>query len=46
MPINRKMMKSMLEQYGKEKGKRVYYATENKVKSKKGNLSRALKGDK
>lgn len=30
MPVNRKMMKSMKEQYGPEKGERVYYAVEQK----------------
>jgi hypothetical protein len=29
MPVNRKMMKSMKEQYGPEKGERVYYAKES-----------------
>ena len=28
MPVNRKMMKSMKEQYGPEKGERIYYAKE------------------
>ena len=47
MPVNKKMMKAMLETYGKEKGERVYYATENKMKKKKkGNLSKALRGEK
>jgi hypothetical protein len=32
MPINRKMMKSMKEQYGPEKGERIYYAKEQKMK--------------
>lgn len=35
MPINKKMMSSMKKQYGKEKGKDVYYAVENKLKQKK-----------
>ena len=36
MPVNRKMMKSMKEQYGPEKGERVYYAMEQKqMKNKK-----------
>ena len=30
MPVNRKMMKSMKEQYGPKKGERVYYAVEQK----------------
>jgi hypothetical protein len=32
-----KVMKSMKERYGAEDGKRVFYATENKQKSKKKN---------
>lgn len=36
MPMNKKMMKNMMDEYGSEKGKRVYYATENKQRSKKG----------
>ena len=35
MPINKKMMASVKKQYGKEKGKDVYYALENKQKQKK-----------
>lgn len=34
MPVNRKKMKSLKEQYGKEKGKDVYYALEMKAKKK------------
>lgn len=34
MPVNRKKMKSLKDQYGKEKGKDVYYALENKAKKK------------
>lgn len=30
-----KVMRSMKEQYGSEKGKKVFYATENKRKQKK-----------
>ena len=37
MPIKKKMMASMKKQYGKEKGKDVYYALENKQKRKKPN---------
>jgi hypothetical protein len=33
MPVNSKMMANMKEQYGSEKGERVYYAMENKMKS-------------
>ena len=29
MPVNRKMMKAMKEQYGPEKGERIYYAKES-----------------
>ena len=43
MPISKhygghgeKVMKNMMEQYGGEKGKRVFYATENKRKKKRG----------
>ena len=35
MPINKKKMSSMKKQYGKEKGKDVYYALENKQKKSK-----------
>ena len=34
MPVNKKMMKNMKKEYGKEKGERVYYAMENKRKHK------------
>jgi hypothetical protein len=34
MPVNRKMMKSMKDQYGDKKGEEVYYAME--MKNKKG----------
>lgn len=34
MPINRKKMKKLKEEYGKEKGKRAYYALEQKEKTK------------
>lgn len=36
MPMNKKMKKNMEKEYGKKKGEKVYYATENKMKSKKG----------
>lgn len=36
MPVNRKMMKAMKEQYGPEKGERIYYAKEQKMKKKMG----------
>ena len=36
MPVNRKMMKAMKEQYGPEKGERIYYAKEQKMKKKSG----------
>ena len=35
MPVNRKKMKAMKEEYGPKKGKQVYYATENKMKKSK-----------
>jgi hypothetical protein len=34
MPVNQSMMRSMRKQYGSEKGERVYYAMENKMKGK------------
>ena len=34
MPINKKKMKALKQEYGKDKGKSVYYALENKVKQK------------
>jgi len=33
MPVNKSMMKSMKEQYGKKKGEQVYYAVEAKQKA-------------
>lgn len=35
MPVNKKKMAALKKEYGKEKGKSVYYALENKVKKKK-----------
>lgn len=35
MPVTKKMMSSMKKQYGKEKGKDIYYAVENKQKQHK-----------
>ena len=32
MPVNKSMMKSMKEQYGKKRGEQVYYAVEAKQK--------------
>ena len=32
MPVNKEMMSSMKKEYGKDKGKQVYYAMENKLK--------------
>jgi len=47
MPVNRKMMKSMKEQYGPEKGERVYYAMEQKqMKNKKSGYSEGGQVDK
>lgn len=37
MPVNKSMMQSMIKQYGKKKGKEVYYAVEMKSKSKSTN---------
>ena len=34
MPVNRKMMKSMKEQYGAKKGEDIYYAVEQKQKKR------------
>lgn len=33
MPVNKSMMKSMKEKYGKKKGESVYYAVEAKQKA-------------
>lgn len=48
MPVNRKMMKAMKEQYGPKKGERVYYAKEQKMKKKSGYMGggMAMKKDK
>jgi len=35
MPINKSMMNEMVKQYGKKKGKSVYYAVEQKQKQAK-----------
>lgn len=35
MPINAKKMKAMKKQYGEKKGEDVYYATEQKAKTKR-----------
>lgn len=35
MPINRKKMMALKKEYGKEKGKQVYYALEQKAKKKR-----------
>ncbi len=50
MPLNakgHKIMSSMMKEYGKEKGKRVFYASENKgtIKgvARKNRLGKALK---
>lgn len=34
MPIQRKKMKALKQEYGEKKGKQVYYALENKQKKK------------
>lgn len=43
MPVNRKMMKAMKEQYGKKKGESIYYAVEQKQKAKKPVKAKAKK---
>lgn len=35
MPVDKKMMDSMMKQYGAKKGKSVYYAVEAKQKANK-----------
>lgn len=52
MPVNRKKMRALKEQYGEEKGERIYYAMEEKEKKrkrKKGKkrdaIDQAVKGD-
>jgi hypothetical protein len=35
MPVNKKEMKALKKEYGKKKGKSIYYALENKWKKKK-----------
>lgn len=35
MPINEKMMRNLEKEYGKLKGKNIYYALENKTSTKK-----------
>ena len=35
MPVNQKLLNSLIKKHGKEKGERVYYAMENKVKRHK-----------
>ena len=35
MPINKKKMAALKKEYGVEKGKRIYYALEQKAKKKK-----------
>lgn len=34
MPVNKDKMKALKKEYGKDKGKKVYYALENKAKQK------------
>lgn len=43
MPVNRKEMKSLKDQYGAKKGESIYYALENKRKSKPKRGERAAK---
>lgn len=35
MPVNQKKMKALKKEYGPKKGEQVYYAMEQKAKSKK-----------
>jgi hypothetical protein len=35
MPVNKKKMAALVKEYGEKKGKEVYYAMEQKEKSKK-----------
>lgn len=55
MPVNRKLMASLVEQYGEEEGKRIYYAMEEegdpatkpsavKKAQRDSPISRAMKG--
>jgi hypothetical protein len=46
MPVNKSMMKSMKEQYGKKKGEQVYYAVESKQKAAGKKKSKAKKESK
>ena len=41
-----KVMKSMKKQYGEDKGEEVFYATENKRKSKSHNAMKGLRAAK
>jgi len=35
MPVNKSLMAKLKKKYGSEKGERIYYAMEQKAKSKK-----------
>ena len=50
MPVNQKLMQSLIKEYGKEKGRRIYYAMEQKgdpatkVKRGKDAITKAMRG--
>lgn len=46
MPVVRKIMKSLVKQYGKKKAKKVYYGmeTEGKLKKAMGTMARRRAG--
>jgi hypothetical protein len=46
VPINKKLMASLVERYGKKKGERVYYAMENEghPATKQGAIAKAMEG--
>lgn len=43
MPINKKKMSNLKKEYGEKKGESIYYALENKDKSKKKTSSKKKK---
>jgi len=43
MPINRRLMRRLKEEYGEERGEQVYYALENKMRRRKGRRTAAKK---
>lgn len=44
MPVMRSLMKNTMKEYGNKKGKKVYYAMENKAGGTPGKLRSAIKG--